>query len=380
MHVPCPMLMARIARPPVMACMASMTCMALAVGLLADASAAPAEQDRRWEQASERMPNAAAKPRPVEAAAASDVAPWIWGADADREYRLVRSFRGPVRSAMLVATCDNRMALSINGTQVGSSGSWERPVRVDLTPHVRDGDNELVAEVGNAGGPSGFSCRLVLTAADGATTVIVSDASWTARVKASEGTTAPARIVAKAGDGPWGDVLAGRPGSAADASPAFNVPEGFAVERLFIVPKEELGSWVSLTSDPRGRLIASDQGDKGLVRITPAAADGSTPTVVERIPVDLTGAQGLLWAFDALYVVCNGGPGSGLYRVTDSDGDDTLDRVEKLRAFDGGGEHGPHNVVLSPDGTRLFIVCGNHTKVPFGVTEDTPPQTMGGIR
>ena len=374
MHVPRPMLVARIVLRTVMACMA------LTVAPLPDTSAAPAEQARRWDQASERMPNAAATTRPVEAAAATDVAPWIWGADADREYRLVRSFRGPVRAAMLIATCDNRMTLSINGTRVGSSDAWERPVRVDLTPHLRDGDNELVAEVGNAGGPSGFSCRLVLTAADGATTVIVSDASWTAREKASEGTTAPARVVAKAGDGPWGDVLAGRPGSAADVSPAFNVPEGFAVERLFVVPKEELGSWVSLTSDPRGRLIASDQGDKGLVRITPAVADGSTPTVVERIPVDLTGAQGLLWAFDALYVVCNGGPGSGLYRVTDSDGDDTLDRVEKLRAFDGGGEHGPHNVVLSPDGTRLFIVCGNHTKVPFGVTEDTPPQTMGGIR
>ena len=237
MHVPRPMLVARIVLRTVMACMA------LTVAPLPDTSAAPAEQARRWEQASERMPNAAATTRPVEAAAATDVAPWIWGADADREYRLVRSFRGPVRAAMLIATCDNRMTLSINGTRVGSSDAWERPVRVDLTPHLRDGDNELVAEVGNAGGPSGFSCRLVLTAADGATTVIVSDASWTAREKASEGTTAPARVVAKAGDGPWGDVLAGRPGSAADVSPAFNVPEG---------------------------------------------------------------AQGLLWAFDALYVVCNG--------------------------------------------------------------------------
>jgi putative heme-binding domain-containing protein len=162
--------------------------------------------------------------------------------------------------------------------------------------------------------------------------------------------------------------------------PSFNLPPGFAVERLFVVPKQDLGSWVALTSDPRGRLIASDQQDKGLVRITPAAADGSTPTVVERIPVNLTGAQGLLWAFDALYVVCNGGTGSGLYRVTDTDGDDTLDRVEKLRSFKGGGEHGPHNVILSPDRTRLFIVCGNHTKLPFGVTDETPPQTMGGSR
>jgi len=165
----------------------------------------------------------------------------------------------------------------------------------------------------------------------------------------------------------------------------FMLPPGFSIERLFVVPKDELGSWVSLASDPEGRLIASDQGGgdtqgRGLVRISPAPLDGSGDTIVERIPVPLSGAQGLLWAFDSLYVVCNGGPGSGLYRVTDSDGDDVLDRVEKLRDFAGGGEHGPHNVVLSPDGTRLFIVCGNHTKPPFGVTDVTPPQTMGGIR
>jgi putative heme-binding domain-containing protein len=172
---------------------------------------------------------------------------------------------------------------------------------------------------------------------------------------------------------------------AADGDGAFAVPPGFVIERLFTVPKDELGSWVSLTSDPEGRLIASDQGGgdqhgQGLVRISPAPLDGSGDTIVERIPVPLTGAQGLLWAFDSLYVVCNGGPGSGLYRVTDSDGDDVLDHVVKLREFAGGGEHGPHAVVLSPDGTRLFIVCGNHTKPPFDVTDVTPPQTMGGIR
>jgi putative heme-binding domain-containing protein len=161
---------------------------------------------------------------------------------------------------------------------------------------------------------------------------------------------------------------------------AFTVRPGFAVERLFVVPKEQLGSWVCITTDPRGRLIASDQGDKGLVRITPAPLDGSGPTVVERIPVNLTAAQGLLWAFDALYVVCNGGPGSGLYRVTDANGDDMLDTVEKLRAFEGGGEHGPHAVLLAPDGAGLFIICGNHTKVPFAIDNRTPPQTMGGLR
>jgi putative heme-binding domain-containing protein len=196
--------------------------------------------------------------------------------------------------------------------------------------------------------------------------------------------TAP--VVTAAGEGrAWRQRAELQPivtATAATSAPplTFAVPEGFAVERLFVVPQEELGSWVSLATDSRGRLIASDEGGKGLARITPAALDGSTETVVEKIPVPITGAQGLLWAFDALYVVCNGGTGSGLYRVTDSDGDDTLDAVEKLKAFKGGGEHGPHNILLAPDGETLFIICGNHTEPPFEVRDVTPPQTMGGIR
>jgi putative heme-binding domain-containing protein len=175
-----------------------------------------------------------------------------------------------------------------------------------------------------------------------------------------------------------------RPGAtdtpAADQPPAFTVPDGFAVDRVFAVPRDELGSWVCLATDPKGRIIASDQGTKGLVRITPAPTDGSGVTTVERIPAAITGAQGLLWAFDALYAVCNGGPGSGLYRITDSNGDDLPDHVEKLRTFAGDGEHGPHAIRLSPDGKRLFILCGNHTKLPFDVADVTKPQVMGGIR
>jgi len=184
--------------------------------------------------------------------------------------------------------------------------------------------------------------------------------------------------------GPWKQPAAAMPVMApGDAAPAgqqpFAVPPGFAVERLFVVPREELGSWVCLATDPKGRIIASDQGDKGLVRITPAPLGGGE-TIVEKIPVQLSAAQGLLWAFDALYVVCNGGPGSGLYRVTDTNADDTLDTVEKLRAFQGAGEHGPHNVLLAPVGKRLAIICGNHTKVPFAIKDVTAPQTMGGLR
>ena len=34
-----------------------------------------------------------------------------------------------------------------------------------------------------------------------------------------------------------------------------------------------------------------------------------------------------MWAFDSLYAMANGGPGSGLYRLRDTDGDDQFDEV-----------------------------------------------------
>ncbi len=142
--------------------------------------------------------------------------------------------------------------------------------------------------------------------------------------------------------------------------------KGFRVELVYDVPREQQGSWVSLAVDPKGRLIASDQYGK-LYRVTPSPVGGTTDaTRVEPIAVDIGEAQGLLWAFDSLYVVVNRGEkyASGLYRVRDTDGDDQLDKVELLRKIEGGGEHGPHAVVLSPDGKSLYVVAGNATRLP----------------
>ena len=143
-------------------------------------------------------------------------------------------------------------------------------------------------------------------------------------------------------------------------------PKGFQVTLLYTVPRDTQGSWVNLAVDPKGRLVASDQYGK-LYRVTPPPLDadpGEAPKV-EPINVDIGEAQGLLWAFDSLYVVVNTGGKfpSGLYRVTDTNGDDQLDRVELLRKLEGAGEHGPHAVVLAPDGQSLYVVAGNATKL-----------------
>ena len=143
------------------------------------------------------------------------------------------------------------------------------------------------------------------------------------------------------------------------------VAKGFRVELLYSVPKEKQGSWVNMAVDPKGRLIVSDQYGK-LYRVTPPAIGGkASATKIEPINVDIGEAQGLLWAFDSLYVVVNKGGkfDSGLYRVRDTDGDDQLDKVEVLRKLDGGAEHGPHAILLSPDGKSLYVVAGDATKL-----------------
>lgn len=161
--------------------------------------------------------------------------------------------------------------------------------------------------------------------------------------------------------------------AAATPPDKIHVPPGFRVELLRSIPKEEDGSWVNLCVDSKFRLIASDQYG-GLYRVTMKPGDLENPIRVEKIPAKIGQAQGLLWAFDSLYVMVNGGDRdeNGLYRVRDTDGDDQLDSVELLRLFDGDGEHGPHAIIPTADGKSLYVVCGNNTK-PAEVVDSRVP-------
>lgn len=150
---------------------------------------------------------------------------------------------------------------------------------------------------------------------------------------------------------------------------------GFKAEHLYSPSENGQGSWVSMTFDDKGRMITSDQYG-GLFRLRmPAAGSSLTKGNVEKLVIgkDTLGmgyAQGLLYAFNSLYVMVNNRSNprfpksSGLYRLQDTDGDDQYDKITLLRELKGEGEHGPHSVVLSPDKKSLYVVAGNHTDVP----------------
>ena len=302
---------------------------------------------------------------------------WIWGANTNTKYTLTKDFAWTGGKAKVKFACDNIVKLKINGVDVGGSSEWQTPVEKDVTKLLKDGNNSIEALVENEGAAAGFVFKMVLNSADGKLSYVISDDSWKAVETGKAGKASAIKKVAKLGDSPWGNVLTGEGAGATASNSSFKVPEGFQVEKLFTVPKDKLGSWVCLTVDPKGRIIASDQGDKGLYRITVPAPGVAGDVKVEKLDVKMSAAQGLLFAFGSLYVSVNGGQGSGLYRLRDTNNDDQFDEVVKLKALRGGGEHGPHALRLSPDGKSILIVCGNHTLPPENFNASRLPSNWG---
>lgn len=155
------------------------------------------------------------------------------------------------------------------------------------------------------------------------------------------------------------------------------LPEGFAAERIYSPGENDQGSWVSMTFDNKGRLIASDQFG-GMYRMKVPAIGDSTPPAVEKMIIGngdtsqlgMGYGQGLLYAFNSLYVMVNHDGDDnfkkkgGLYRLQDLDGDDRFETVTHLKEMNGAGEHGPHSIILSPDKKSLYLIAGNHTDLP----------------
>jgi putative heme-binding domain-containing protein len=307
---------------------------------------------------------------------------WIWlnkSAKSKEQVTFKTSFevKGTLKNATLNFTCDNGATALINGQKAAVNPDWQQPTKADVTKLVNPGANELIFEAKNNEGSAALVATLTVESQNGKTTTIESGPTWQA---APTGGTdfKQAVVVAKYGAGPWGDALAGggrrgkadaTPGVATDPS-TLNVPAGFKVELLYTVPKAEQGSWVSMTEDPKGRLIVCDQYG-GAFRVTVPAIGKTDAVKVEPLTLPngkdgkpLGGAHGLLYAFDSLYLMNNEMKDKGLWRLRDTDGDDQFDRAELLRTCQGGGELGPHGIALGPDGKSIYFVAGNHTKLP----------------
>ena len=172
------------------------------------------------------------------------------------------------------------------------------------------------------------------------------------------------------------------------------LPVGFKAEHLYSPGDNDQGSWVAMTFDNKGRMITSDQygalyrlelppvGDTSKVKIEKliigSEADRNADTTTLKIGMGF--AQGLLYAFNSLYVMVNHNSdknfdkNTGIYRLQDTNGDDQFDKITLIKSLAGEpGEHGPHSIILSPDKKSIYITAGNHVDVPEFETYRLPP-------
>ncbi len=174
----------------------------------------------------------------------------------------------------------------------------------------------------------------------------------------------------------------GHPLDPAESSSIHTLP-GFKAERILTVPASD-GSLTALAVDSQGRLLAAAQHEAGISRITPAPIDQpEAETKVEKLggaAARIGWAHGLLYAFDSLYVVVSEGNdrrATGVHRLRDTDGDGQFDESRLLFELKGSGEHGPHNLVVGPDGASLYLMCGNGTPLVDGIGTRRPVATRG---
>ena len=304
---------------------------------------------------------------------------WIWGsknnvAKQQVWFRTSFELKEVPSVAKLQAVADNHCVVWLNGKQLGGSDDWADAFTAEVAGDLKVGVNTLAIVGRNDGGIAAMSCRLNA----GKAVLVESGASWKTSladpgkgwdaVKFDDAKWAPASIVKKMGEAPWGNPFGGdkkaangkrTPSTSVAAADELILQPGFKAELLYTVPKPEQGSWVSLAVSPEGDLVAGDQGGV-LWRVS--LKDPNKP-VVTKIDTKFFGCHGLLFAHGALYA-CTSEKGKGdIWRLRDTKGDGSYAEQTMIRALKGSGEHGPHQLVLDRDGS-ILVVGGNHTKLP----------------
>ncbi|MEI8018809.1 MAG: hypothetical protein WCH39_11470, partial [Schlesneria sp.] len=150
---------------------------------------------------------------------------------------------------------------------------------------------------------------------------------------------------------------------------------GFTIEHVLKSERTKGVSWISMTKDPKGRLLLGAQRGQPITRVT---LENGKVVKDETMSIPVTETMGMLFVDNVLYL--NGADADGkycLFRCKDTKGDDSYGDVESLREWRGGaGEHGAHAIVLGPD-KMLYIVCGNFVDVPNDLAPTSPHRSYG---
>jgi putative heme-binding domain-containing protein len=321
------------------------------------------------------------------AARASSGGPqWVWAAEQSSQavppgvcyFRKSFDLKQPEEGKIAI-TCDDRYELYVNGRKLGSGADWKVLDQYDITPHLVSGRNVIAIRAENVTAGSAALMARVTVKRVGDTEVSHStDRTWRTSLKEeanwektlfNDARWAAAHSFGEFGrTQPWGDQVRADNGATGGR---FLAPKQFRVER--IVEPESTGSLITMTFNEWGEIVGSREGE-GLVLIRDEDKDG-TPETVQTYCPEMKNCQGVLALNGSVFATGEGPEGLGLYRLTDDDQDGDIDTIKRLFAFKGAaGEHGPHGLVLGPDGL-IYVMTGNFSGVETTVLPTSPLRT-----
>lgn len=298
--------------------------------------------------------------------------------------------------ADLLVAADRQATVFLNGQRLGDARGVERFAHFPAHRALRGGDNVLAIQLIPGSAPAAIASLQVAlakepSAAEQTKVSVVTGDDWKLSTTEAKDWTSPdfdasdwkpAAILGPIGARPWGTPTTEAEhyhqwkqalGATAAVDPRLiQVADGYAIELLRSAQPGE-GSWISLAFDPQGRLIVGRE-DKGLLRFTlPELTAGKLlgPEAVRQIQIEtiddtLLECRGLLFVGRDLYAQANNS--KGLYRLRDTDDNDTFDEVTLLREMPGDVGHGRNDLTLGPDG-KLYLMLGNDVRFP---THDQP--------
>jgi putative heme-binding domain-containing protein len=319
--------------------------------------------------------------------AVAQEAQWIWATATPKEqvppgttcyFRKSFQIQQPESGTISIAA-DDDYELFVNGRRVAAGRAASQFTEQDITKQLVEGRNVIAIAVTNTrGNTAALAARVQVLPTDGNWTSLSTDRSWRATTtKASMWTTIvfndrrweAAQEFGRLGDTvPWDrseDVVTTQEHQ---RSERFQIQPGFAVQR--ILDDQRTGSLIAITFNEFGHIIASREGG-GLLLIYDRNRDGIPEEVRDYCP-EVRNCQGILALNGEVYVTGDGPSGLALYRLADTDRNGTLEKVTALIKFKGTHqEHGPHGIVLGPDG-MIYVMVGNHAAVANGYADSSP--------
>ncbi len=297
--------------------------------------------------------------------------------------------------ADLFVAAHSKASVTINGVRQGEARGTERFAHFAVTKWLVAGKNTIAVELTPGEKSPALLLSLHVVDREGRSYWLATDDQWKTSEAAPEGWLSAdfddkewkaAAKLGPIGAAPWGAPTTEAEhyhqwkqalGAETAVDPrTFKLPPGYKVELLRSAGKTE-GSWISLAFDDQGRLLVSRE-DKGILRLTLAemprrelAGESLAQQIkLETINDTLLECRGLLCVGKDLYVNANNT--KGLYRLRDTDGDDTFDEVKLLRDLPGDVGHGRNDLTLGPDG-KLYLMYGNDVRYPTDDQLGTSP-------